>query len=345
MAEARHVGLHRVVVLARDGLIPLEVGIPHRLFGQARSPDGAPLYEVTTVTLRPGLTRTDTDFRLLIDNGPDHLARADTVVVPASDEDYGPPTRGCLSPALARALAVIRPGTRMASICTGSFVLAAAGFLDGRRATTHWRSTGDFQRLFPDIELDPNVLYTDCDNVLTSAGVASGLDLCLHMIRSDHGSAVANEVARGTVVPPHRDGGQAQYIKRLVPRPTTAATERARAWAMERLDRPISLAQLAAASSVSKRTFTRRFREETGLSPMQWLTEQRLQRARELLEQTDISVDHVAAAAGFGTGAAMRQHFHAALHVSPRAYRCTFRGFRAEQPPASNPAKQPRWRK
>ncbi len=326
MAAPGRGGLHRVVVLARDGLIPLEVGIPHRLFGQARSRDGSPLYEMMTATLRPGLVRTDADFTLQITNGPEHLAEADTVVIPASDEDYGPPTQGRLDPDLEDAFALIRPGTRIASICTGSFVLAAAGFLDGRRATTHWRSADDFRRLFPHIELDPNVLYTDCDNVLTSAGVAAGLDLCMHMIRCDHGSAVANEVARGTVIPPHRDGGQAQYIHRLVPEPTTAATGGARAWALERLDRPISLAELAEASSVSTRTFTRRFREETGVSPMQWLAEQRLQRARELLEQTDLSIDRVAAASGLGTGAAMRQRFQVAIGISPRAYRDTFRG-------------------
>jgi transcriptional regulator GlxA family with amidase domain len=181
--------------------------------------------------------------------------------------------------------------------------------------------------MFPHIELDPNVLFTDCDNVLTSAGVASGLDLCLHMIRSDFGSAVANEVARGTVTPPHRDGGQAQYIHRLVPEPTAAATTSgARAWAMERLDRPITLDDMAAVSGVSKRTFTRRFREETGLSPMQWLTEQRLHRARELLEQTDLPVDRVATASGLGSGTAMRQLFATTMGVTPSTYRNTFRG-------------------
>lgn len=326
MDAMRRPGLHRVVVLVRDGLIPLELGIPHRLFGQARSLGGAPLYEVITVTPSPGPVRTDADFTLNIAKGPDYLAGADTVVIPASGEDYGPPTQGRLGPALADALARVRPGTRVASICTGSFVLAAAGFLDGRRATTHWRSADDFRRLFPHIELDPNVLFTDCDNVLTSAGVASGLDLCIHMIRSDFGSAVANEVARGTVTPPHRDGGQAQYIRRLVPEPSAAATGDARAWALEHLDRPITLSDMAAVSSVSKRTFTRRFREETGLSPMQWLGEQRLHRACELLEQTDLSIERIAAASGLGSGTSMRQHFQTARGVTPTAYRDTFRG-------------------
>ncbi|AKS32616.1 GlxA family transcriptional regulator [Mycolicibacterium goodii] len=324
--------MHRVVVLVRDGLIPLEVGIPHRLFGQARSASGKPLYDVVTATLTPGPVRTDTDFTINVTCGPDVLAEADTVVVPASDEDYGPPTQGRLHPDLARALSTVRPGTRMASICTGSFVLAAAGFLDRRRATTHWRSAEDFRALFPHIELDPNVLFTDCDNVLTSAGVAAGLDLCLHMIRCDFGAAVANEVARGTVTPPYREGGQAQYIQRLVPEPAAAATSAARAWAVERLDRAITLDDLASVSAMSKRTFTRRFREETGVSPMQWLTEQRLHRARELLEQTDFSVERIAAASGLGSGTALRQLFQSAIGVTPSAYRATFRG-RAERAP------------
>jgi transcriptional regulator GlxA family with amidase domain len=334
MEAPRRRALHKVVVLARDGLIPLELSIPHRLFGQARTPDGAPLYEVVTVTSRPGPVRTDGDFTLNVAKGLDHLSTADTIVITASDEDYGPPTQGRLDPAVAEALATVRPETRMASICTGSFVLAASGFLDGRRATTHWRSADDFRRLFPHIELDPNVLYTDCDGVLTSAGVASGVDLCVHMIRCDHGSAVANEVARRTVVPPHRSGEQAQYIRRLVPEPETAATWRSRAWALEHLDRQISLAEMAAASAVSKRTFTRRFREETGLSPMRWLADQRVQRARELLEQTDLPIDRIAAASGLGTGAAMRQHFQAVLGVSPTAYRASFRS-RGRIEPAS----------
>lgn len=329
--------MHRVVVLVRDGLIPLEVGIPHRLFGQARSTSGERLYDVVTATLIPGPVRTDTDFTINVVNGPEVLAEAHTVVIPASDEDYAPPTQGRLNPNLLTALSRMKPGTRMASICTGSFVLAAAGFLDGRRATTHWCSAGDFRRLFPHIELDPNVLFTDCDNVLTSAGVAAGLDLCLHMIRSDFGSAVANEVARGTVTPPHREGGQAQYIRRLVPEPATAATGEARAWAAERLDQAIALDDMAAVSAMSKRTFTRRFREETGLSPMRWLTEQRLHRARELLEQTDFPIERVATESGLGSGTAMRQLFQTAMGVTPSVYRATFRG--RELPPETERAR------
>ncbi|QHC26445.1 GlxA family transcriptional regulator [Streptomyces sp. GS7] len=318
---------HRVAVLVRPGLLPMEIGIVHRIFGQARSAAGEPLYELVTCTPEPGELPTDTDFTVNVAHGPEALDDADTVVVPASGEDYdGEQREGRLSPGMAAALARIRPGTRIASVCTGAFVLAAAGLLDGRRATTHWRSADDFRRMFPAVELDPDVLYTDEGDVLTAAGVASGVDLCLHMVRCDHGAAVANDVARRTVVPPHREGGQAQYIQRPVPEPQLSSTSVARAWALEHLDRPLSLRELAAREAMSVRTFTRRFREEVGVSPLQWLTRQRIERARQLLEETDLTVDRIAAETGFGTAASLRQHLHTALGVSPRAYRSTFRG-------------------
>lgn len=318
-------GRHRVAVLVRDGMLPIEVGIVHRLFGQARSAAGDALYEVLTCTLVPGEVRTDADFTVAVAHGPTLLAEADTVVVPASDIDYEPGP-GPLGGALADAFARIGPGTRIASICTGPFVLAAAGLLDGRRATTHWKSCAAFRELFPGVELDPDVLYTDDRGVLTSAGVASGVDLCLHMIRSDHGAAVANEVARGTVVPPHREGGQAQYVRRPLPGPCGSSTTRAREWALANLDRPITLRELAERESTSTRTFTRRFREETGTSPGHWLIRQRVARACELLERTDLPVDRVAADAGFGAAGSLRLHLQAELGVSPSAYRATFRG-------------------
>ncbi|WP_236568082.1 MULTISPECIES: GlxA family transcriptional regulator [unclassified Nocardiopsis] len=317
---------HRVAVLVRHGVLPIEAGIVHRLFGQARGADGAPLYDVVTCALEPGEVRTDTDFTLNVAHGPEALDGAGTVVLPAADEDYGERPHDPLAPALAAALARIGPRTRVASICTGAFVLAAAGLLDGCRVTTHWRSAGSFRAMYPCIDLDPDVLYTDNGHVLTAAGVASGLDLCLHMIRSDHGAAVANDVARGTVVPPHRDGGQAQYVRRPVPEPARATTGGARAWALEHLHLQPSLEELARRESMSVRTFTRRFREEVGLSPGQWLARQRLDRARQLLEESDLSVDRVAYEAGFGTAASLRQHMQAELGVSPSAYRRTFRG-------------------
>ncbi|MFJ8981804.1 GlxA family transcriptional regulator [Streptomyces sp. NPDC102282] len=317
---------HRVVVLVRPGLLPMELGIVHRLFGQAVSASGAHLYEVVTCTPRPGVVPTDTDFTINVALGPEALDHADTVVVPAAQEDYEPQERGRIDADVSEALARV-PGTaRVASICTGSFVLAAAGLLTGRRATTHWKSCAEFRALYPEVEVDADVLYTDDRGVLTSAGVASGIDLCLHMIRTDHGAEVANAVARGTVVPPHREGGQAQYIERPVTPHEQCSTGPAREFALTHLHRPLQLAELAGRASMSVRTFNRRFRQEAGLTPMQWIIQQRVDRARQLLERTDLPVDRIAADSGFGTGTALRQHFHTALGVSPRAYRRTFRG-------------------
>ncbi|WP_282702597.1 helix-turn-helix domain-containing protein [Streptomyces sp. CC219B] len=317
---------HRVVVLALDGLLPFELGIPHRIFGRPKDARGRHLYEVVTCSVRPpGPVLTDADFAVMVENGPEALATADTVIVPASYE-LGPVyEQGLLTDELAAALALVRPGTRLASICTGVYVLAAAGYLDGRPATTHWADAERLQRLFPRVRVDADVLFVDDGDVLTSAGVAAGVDLCLHMVRRDHGTAVANEVARRTVVPPHRDGGQAQYIQRPVPDPQQATTTGARAWALGRLHEPIQLRDMAAQEAMSVRTFTRRFREEVGVSPGQWLTQQRVERARHLLESTDLSVDQVAQNAGFGTAQSMRQHLQAALGVTPTSYRRTFR--------------------
>ncbi|MBW5426127.1 helix-turn-helix domain-containing protein [Streptomyces sp. BG9H] len=317
-------------MLALDGVIPFELGIPQRIFGLARDAEARPLYEVVTCSARPpGPVRSDADFAILVEHGPEALATADTVVVPASYE-LGPVyEEGRLTDELAAALARVRPGTRMVSICTGGYVLAAAGLLDGRPATTHWASAAHFQELFPRIRVDADVLFIDDGDVLTSAGVAAGVDLCVHLVRRDHGTAVANDVARRTVVPPHRDGGQAQYIQRPVPEPQLATTRVARAWALARLDQPLQLRDMAAQEAMSVRTFTRRFREEVGVSPGQWLTQQRVDRARHLLESSDLSVDQVAREAGFGTAQSMRQHLQAALGVTPTTYRRTFRAVAA----------------
>ncbi|MFJ8858510.1 GlxA family transcriptional regulator [Streptomyces sp. NPDC102451] len=320
----------RVVVLALDGVIPFELGIPQRIFGLARDMGdtgrGAKLYEVVTCSVRPpGPVRTDADFSIVVEHGPEALATADIVVVPASHELGPVHQEGRLTDGLAAAFAYIRPGTRMVSICTGGYVLAAAGLLDGRPATTHWSSADHFQRLFPKVRVDPDVLFIDDGDVLTSAGVAAGIDLCLHIVRRDHGTAVANDIARRTVVPPHRDGGQAQFIRRPLPEAGLATTTAARTWAIGRLEQPIQLRDMARQESMSVRTFTRRFREEVGISPGQWLAQQRVERARQLLESTDLSIDQVARDAGFGTATSLRQHVQAALGVAPTVYRRTFR--------------------
>ncbi|AYN40794.1 helix-turn-helix domain-containing protein [Streptomyces dangxiongensis] len=317
---------HRVAVLALDGLLPFELGIPHRIFGRPRDARGRHLYEVVTCSVRPpGPVETDADFTVHVTHGPEALATADTVIVPASHERGPVHDEGRLTDDLAAALARIRPGTRLASICTGVYVLAAAGYLDGRPVTTHWAHAEHLQRMFPRIRVDADVLFVDDGDVLTSAGVAAGIDLCLHMVRRDFGTAVANEVARSTVVPPHRDGGQAQYIHRPVPDPQLATTAAARAWALTRLHEPIQLRDMAGREAMSVRTFTRRFREEVGVSPGQWLTRQRVERARHLLESTGLSMDQVAREAGFGTAQSMRQHLLQTLGVTPTAYRRTFR--------------------
>ncbi|WP_405544102.1 helix-turn-helix domain-containing protein [Streptomyces phaeochromogenes] len=317
---------HRIVVLALDGLLPFELGIPQRIFGRAKDAEGRRLYEVVTCSIRPpGRVEAEADFSILVENGPEALATADTVVVPASYELGPVHSEGVLTDELAAALALIRPGTRLVSICTGGYVLAAAGYLDGRPATTHWASAEHFQRLFPKVRVDADVLFIDDGDVLTSAGVAAGIDLCIHIVRRDHGTAVANDVARRTVVPPHRDGGQAQYIQRPVPEPQLASTTAARAWALARLHEPIQLRDMAEQESMSVRTFTRRFREEAGISAGQWLTQQRVERARHLLESTDLSIDQIAHASGFGTPQSMRQHLQSTLGVTPTTYRRTFR--------------------
>jgi transcriptional regulator GlxA family with amidase domain len=325
MTAFTHPGCHRIAVLGRPGVMSMELGLIHQLFTRARSPDGEPLYELVTCAAWPGELATDADFPIVVSHGSEALEAAQTVIVPAAHPD-NETTDATLPAPLAEALARIRPGTRVASVCTGAFLLAAAGWLADKRATTHWQSAERFRALYPDIALDPDVLYIDEGTVLTSAGEAAGIDLCLHMIRTDHGQSIANQVARATVVPPHRDGGQAQYIRQPMPEPARSGTGTARAWALEHLDQPISLAELAAREAMSVRTFTRRFRDETGLSPAQWLITQRLERARGLLEDTDLPIERVADEAGFGTATSLRQHLQATLGVTPRSYRATFHG-------------------
>ncbi|MFC8242673.1 GlxA family transcriptional regulator [Streptomyces chartreusis] len=308
--------VERVVVLALDGVYPFELGIPSRIFGAA---DGR--YEVLTCSVDGNPVRSNADFTIGVQHGPEILATADTVVVASVGVAYIPEE---LPVEVVAALARIRPDARIVSICTAAFVLAAAGLLDGRRATTHWHVTDLFRRRYPQVELDPDVLFVHDGRVLTSAGAASGVDVCLHIVRTDHGSELANAVARRCVVPPFRDGGQAQYIEQPVPESGAAGTAATRAWALERLDAPLTLTDLAAHARMSLRTFARRFNDEVGLSPGRWLIQQRVVRARHLLESSDLPVDRIAIEVGFATGASLRQHLHAAIGVSPQAYRRTF---------------------
>jgi transcriptional regulator GlxA family with amidase domain len=321
---------HRVVMFVLDGVAAFDLGVPGQVFGAARDADGSRLYEVVTCTADGGPVRTSGGFRAVPDHGPDVLATADTVLIPGIHGDLRLGSAG-LEPAEAAALAKVPATARMMSICTGAFALASTGRLNGREATTHWAYADRFRTMFPLVRLNPDVLFVDDGDVLTSAGVAAGIDLCLHVVRRDHGSGVANRAARRCVVPPWRDGGQAQFIERPLPGANGGATTGpARAWALERLDQDLDLATLARAARMSVRTFTRRFREETGLSPAQWLIRHRVEHARLLLETTDLSVDQVAQRSGFSTSVSLRQHLHAAVGVAPLTYRRTFRTSKAD---------------
>ncbi len=316
--------MHRIVVLALPGVIPFELSIPARIFGAAIDQAGDPLYQVITCSVDGRPVPTGADYSIAVEHDARALSTADTVIVPPSHALGAIRQHGVLPAPVAQAVALIKPGSRVVGICTGAFVLAAAGLLQGRPVTTHWREAEHLARLFPDVNVDADVLFIDDGDVLTSAGVAAGIDLCLHIVRRDHGSAVANQVARTCVVPPSREGGQAQFIERPIPEPTIGSTAATRSWALQRLHEPLSLAELATHGSMSTRTFTRHFRAETGLSPARWLSNHRLDLARHLLETSDLPVDHVADRAGFGTATALRQHLHATVGVSPLAYRRTF---------------------
>jgi transcriptional regulator GlxA family with amidase domain len=313
---------HEVAVLALPDVVAFELGLPHKLIGTAVDDEERLLYRVRVATLDGGPVRTSAGYQVLPEHDASILRTADTVIIPGIYSGSAT-DRGVLEPDLAAVLHGL--SARMVSICTGAFVLAAAGLLDGRPATTHWMHADAFQALFPQVKLDPDVLYVDDGDVLTSAGNAAGIDLLLHIVRRDHGAGVANRVARRSVVAPWREGGQSQFMEPM-PDPDGPGTARTRAWALDRLHEPLGLADLAAHSAMSVRTFTRRFREETGMSPARWLTTQRVAAARRLLETTELPVERIAAECGFGTTASLRQHLHAAIGVAPLAYRRTYRG-------------------
>jgi transcriptional regulator GlxA family with amidase domain len=317
---------HQVAVLALDEAVTFDLGTPTQIFNAARDDVEGRFYRVRIGTPGGRPVRTSAGFTVVPDHGLELLEQADTVITPGVSYGARVLADGTLEPEVRRALrAAADRGARMMSICTGAFVLAAAGLLDGRRATTHWAHADNFRRLFPAVDLDPDVLFVDEGDVLTSAGVGAGVDLCLHVVRHDHGSEVANMAARRCVMPPWRPGGQSQYIVRPIPAEADTSTAPSRAWALEHLDEPLDLRALAAHARMSVRTFTRRFREETGVSPGKWITQQRVERARHLLETTDLAVDQVARRSGFGTGAALRLQMSATLGVAPSVYRTTFR--------------------
>jgi len=303
---------------ARDSLF--ELAIAAEVFGLPRPEIRDPWYTFEVCAAEPGPLRATGGLSILPRRGLTELARADTIVVPGwRDAHERPPER--LLAALQKAHA---RGARIVSICSGFFVLAAAGLLDGKRATTHWRYADVARALHPRVRLTPDVLYTQEGTVFTSAGSAAGLDLALHLVRLDFGAEAANALARRLVIAPHRDGGQAQFIAHAVPAEPGAGLARAMDWAVAHMDRPLSVAQLARAAALSPRTFVRRFRSEVGSTPHAWITRQRVLAAQRRLESAKESIEAVAEAVGFGTAQTLRLHFRRVLRTSPTAYRRQF---------------------
>jgi transcriptional regulator GlxA family with amidase domain len=309
--------MHRVMALALPPVVAFDLSVPAQVFGRYESP-----YTFAACGPRPGLVQTTTGFSVHVDRGLDALAEADTVLVPGFDLS-GLPLPDAVTDALRAAHA---RGARVGSICTGAFALAQAGLLDGRRATTHWAYAARLARMHPDVEVDPGVLYVDEGDIVTSAGVAAGIDLCLHLVRRDLGAHAANAIARQIVVAPHRDGGQAQFVDAPLPAADERGLAPTRAWALDRLREPLTVDAMARHAGCSERTFARRFRAETGTTPLQWLLRERVLHARRLLEATDMPIEDVACEAGFGTAASLRTHFRRSTATSPLAYRRTFRG-------------------
>jgi transcriptional regulator GlxA family with amidase domain len=311
--------MHRVAILCLDGLVAFDLTAPAQAFMLAARPGGEPLYEVAVCSADGGPVRTTSGFEVNPSAGPEALRRADTVVVPGYAAILEPPP----TDALAAIRGASRRGARLMSVCTGAFALAHAGVLDGRRAATHWAWAGEMAKRFGAVEVDPDALFVDEGEVLTSAGLSAGIDLSLHVVRRDFGAAAGERVARHMVAAPHRDGGQSQFFRPEAPS-LGGSLEPTRRWAVERLAEPLDVAAMARHAGVSPRTFARRFREEAGTTPLQWLLTQRVLEARRLLEESDLPVEDVAWRCGFGTAASLREHFRRSTATTPTAYRRSF---------------------
>jgi len=314
--------VHRVTVVGYEGLAPFELGVAAEVFALPRPElEVHWWYEFSLCAERPGVLPALGGFGMAIENGLDELERSDTIILPGSPDVHGNPSAELLD-ALRAAHA---RGARLVSICSGAFVLAATGLLDGRRAATHWRYAPLLARRYPRVKVVPDVLYVDGDDLLTSAGTAAGIDLCLHILRRDHGAEVANRVARRMVVAAHRDGGQAQFIDLPVPaRPADDPIAAAMDWALGRLPERVGVDDMARRANLSPRQFSRRFRGATGASPGAWLLRRRLDAALPLLESSDEPVEQVGARVGFPTPAAFRRHFARAYGVPPSHWRRSF---------------------
>ncbi|HEU0236133.1 MAG TPA: transcriptional regulator FtrA [Candidatus Limnocylindrales bacterium] len=318
-------GEHRqrtVAALIGEGVLTFDFACPCEVFGYDRSDIVTPWYRYLVVSQDPPPIRSSTGFMLYPEHGLDALEEADTIVVPGWADDLRPPrpeTIAALRDAYNR-------GARILSVCIGAFVLAEAGLLDGRRATTHWRWADRLSDRYPAVHVDANVLYVDDGQVMTSAGTAAGIDLCLHVVRQDYGAEIANQVARRIVMPPHREGGQAQYIE--TPIPDAAEDDpigEVMTWVVEHLADEMTVDDLAARAAMSPRSFMRHFKAKTGTTPLDWILRQRIRLAQRLLETTDLPLEFVAEEAGFGSAITMRHHFAQRVSVSPQQYRRTFR--------------------
>ncbi|QEU90102.1 helix-turn-helix domain-containing protein [Streptomyces kanamyceticus] len=310
---------HRVVALLNPPQSPFELACAAEVFGAAL-PDEPARYTFLTCAERPGPLRTTAGFAMLVDAGLAALAEADTVVVPGW-QPPGAPVPSAVTDALRSAH---RRGARIVAICTGAFVLAQAGLLDGRRATTHWRSSAQLAAAHPEVAVDQDVLFVDHGDVATSAGTGAGIDLCLHLVRGDHGAAYAARIARNMVLPPHREGSQLQYAAQPAPARADESLAPLLEWAADRLDTRLTLDRLAERAGLSSRTLARRFAEQLGTSPGQWLLGRRIEAARVLLEQTDLPVETVATRVGLASAVNLRRHFRTHLGTTPGAYRRTF---------------------
>ncbi len=312
----------RVTVLAFDGISPFHLSVPCMVFGEDWEELGAPPFELKVCAEKPGILHSAAGFDITVKHGLEALGRADILIIPSWHNTAIRPTSRLIH-ALRRAQ---KRGARLVGLCLGAFPLAYAGLLDGRRATTHWRCLPTFSALFPEVQVDAEVLYVDDGAILTSAGTAASLDCCLHLLRELCGAEISNRVARRLVVAPHRQGGQAQFVEQPVP--ASRADDRlsqVMEWVMRHLNMPHSVDALAARANMSRRSFTRHFRDATGASVVQWLLHQRLSRAQRLLEASNRPMEEIAAEAGFGSALSLRQHFGSAFNTTPSAYRRQFR--------------------
>lgn len=313
--------MRSVAVVVQPGFAPFEFGLACEAFGLDRSDDGIPNFDFRIVAPDPGVVPSNIGFSINVEHGLEAAAGVDILVL-------APVPRSQWEAVDERVIEVVRAahahGSWLLSVCSGSFVIAASGVLDGKRATTHWRYADTMARMYPEIEVDPDVLYVQSGNIITSAGTAAGLDACLHLLRQELGSELANRIARRMVVAPQRDGGQAQFIASPIPIDTSLSLAPVTEWMLQNLDAELSVDRLAARAHMSPRTFARRFKADLGATPAAWLARQRLLYAQRLLEETDLGLDRIAAECGFGSAAVLRQNFARTMGLTPTAYRARF---------------------